>query len=79
MISLEHNWLPVDDGIEICDTKYQSPEWDTPRRLVVVRQKIDKRPNASDRMLSLFEGMPHYYSYRYPTYITIMKLPVAEI
>jgi hypothetical protein len=79
MISLEQNWLPVDEGIEICDTQYQSPEWDAPRRLVVVRQKIDKRPKAAGRMLSLFEGMPQYYSYRYTAYVTNMKLPAAEI
>jgi hypothetical protein len=79
MISLEQNWVVIDDGIEICDTKYQSPEWDAPRRLVVVRQKIDKRPKAPGRMLSLFEGMPQYYSYRYSAFITNMKLPAAEI
>jgi hypothetical protein len=79
MISLEQNWLPVDDGIEICDTKYQSPEWDAPRRIVVVRQKINKRPKAAGRMLSLFEGTPQYYSYRYTAYVTNMKLPPVEI
>lgn len=79
MISLEQNWLPIDDGIEICDTKYQSPEWDTPRRMVVVRQKINKRPKAAGRMLSLFEGTPQYYSYRYTAYVTNMKLPPVEI
>lgn len=30
-------------------------------------------------MLSLFEGMPQYYSYRYSAYVTNMKLPAAEI
>jgi len=79
MISLEQNWLAIDDGIEICDTQYQSHEWNAPRRLVVVRQKIDKRPKAPGRMLSLFEGMPQYYSYRYSAYVTNMKLPAAEV
>jgi IS4 transposase len=79
IISLEQNWLPLDDGIEICDTLYQSPDWNAPRRMVVVRQKIDKRPKAGGRMLSLFEGMPQYYNYRYTAYITNMKLPHAEI
>lgn len=79
MISLEQNWLPVDAGIEICDTRYQSPEWDAPRRLIVVRQKIDKRQKSAGRMLTIFDGMPQYYSYRYTAYVTNMKLPATEI
>jgi len=79
MISLEQNWLPVDDGIEICDTTYQSYDWDAPRRLVVVRQRIDKHPEAAGRMLSLFEGMPQYYNYKYSAYVTNMRLSAVDI
>lgn len=43
-------WLMVDDGIEICDKQYQAKNWDKARRIVVVRQKIEKRPEAAGRI-----------------------------
>lgn len=79
MISLAQNWLTIDDGIEICDTTYQSPEWDNPRRMVVVRQKLKDRPKAVGKTLSIFEGTQDYYRYRYTAYITNLNLPAAEI
>ena len=79
MISLQQAWLPIDNGIEICDTEYQSPEWDQPRRMVVVRQRVKERPKAPGKTLSLFEGTQYYYRYRYTAYITNMNLPGAEI
>lgn len=79
MISLQQNWLYVDDGIEICDTTYQSPEWDKPRRIVVVRQKVQERPKAVGKTLSIFEGTQYHYYYRYTAYITNLKLPATEV
>lgn len=79
MISLNQNWLYVDEGIEICDTTYQSPEWKKPRRIVVVRQKVQQRPNAAGKTLSIFEGTQCHYAYRYSAYITNLKLPAAEV
>jgi hypothetical protein len=79
MVALDQNWLEIDEGIEICDTEYQSPEWDVPRRLVIVRQRIKERPNAAGKMLSLFEGTSFYYRYRYSAYVTNMDLAPAEI
>jgi hypothetical protein len=79
MISLQQNWLPVDGGIEICDTEYQSDQWDKPRRMVVVRQKVKDRPKAVGKTLSIFEGTQYYYRYRYTAYVTNMNLPATEI
>ena len=79
MISLRQNWLFVDEGIEICDTTYQSPEWEKPRRMVIVRQKVKERPKAAGKTLSIFEGTQDYYSYRYSGYITNLKLPATEV
>ena len=79
MISLKQNWLYLDEGIELCDTTYQSPEWDQPRRMVVVRQKVNERPKAAGKTLSIFEGTQFHYQYRYSAYMTNMKLPAAEI
>jgi len=79
MISLRQNWLHVDEGIEICDTTYQSPEWEKPRRIVVVRQKVQERPKAVGKTLSIFEGTDYHYVYRYSAYITNLKLPATEV
>jgi hypothetical protein len=79
MVSLQQAWLSLDDGIEICDTEYQSSEWDKPRRMVVVRQHIKERPQAVGKPLNIFEGTQYYYRYRYTAYITNMNLPSAEI
>jgi len=79
MISLKQNWLYVAEGIEICDTTYQSPEWEKPRRIVVVRQKVKDRPKAAGKTLSIFEGTQYHYVYRYSAYITNLKLPAAEV
>ena len=32
------NWILLDTGIEICEQMYQSDAWQTPRRMVIVRQ-----------------------------------------
>lgn len=79
MISLRQNWLYVDEGIEICDTTYQSPEWKKPRRMVIVRQKVKERPKAAGKTLSIFEGTQYHYSYRYSGYITNLKLSATEV
>src|SRR5690606_4495409 len=79
MISLQQNWLYITDGIEICDTTYQSPEWDRPRRMVVVRQKVQERQKAVGKTLSIFEGTQYHYYYRYTAYVTNLKLPAAEV
>lgn len=79
MISLEQNGLPVDEGIEICDTFYQSPQWKHPRRIVVVRQKKELREKAVGKTLRLFEDMYPYYQYRYTAYVTNMNLSAVEV
>ena len=53
-IQNQQAWITLDEGIEIAETTYQSPTWDAPRRLVMVRQKISERPKAADKTLSLF-------------------------
>jgi len=72
-------WLKLDEGVEICSTYYQSPMWDVPRRLVIVRQKIAERPKATGKMLSLFENDEIISGYRHSCYITNLKLPATEV
>ena len=73
------NWVILDTGIEICEQIYQSKSWEKPRRIVIVRQKIKDRPQATGKQLSLFPEEEIYRNYRYSAYVTNMKLPAAEI
>lgn len=64
------NWWNIDDGIQIAETTYQSDTWEKPRRLIVVRQQIKKRPKATGKQLSLFKEEGIYQNHRYSCYIT---------
>jgi hypothetical protein len=79
MIASEQKWLPVDDGIEISESLYQSPAWEKPRRVVMVRQRIKQRPKAAGRTLKLFKDEEFYRQYRYSAYVTNITLPAVEI
>jgi Transposase DDE domain group 1 len=79
MIAGNTVWLTVDKGIEIAEISYQGLDWDRPRRMVVVRQKIQDRPQAPGKPLRLFEDEAIYNQYRYSAYVTNMGLPATEI
>lgn len=79
MISLSQNWMPIDKGIEICETTYMAENWTNPRRIVVVRQKLEDRPTAVGKTLNIFQGTQDYFRHRYTAYVTDMKLPAAEV
>ena len=64
------NWWTLDDGLQIAETTYQSDTWENPRRLVVIRQQILKRPKATGKQLKLFKEEGIYQNYRYSCYIT---------
>lgn len=73
------NWMKIDDGIEIGEFTFQAPEWQTARRMVTVRQRIEQRPNAVGKQLSLFDDILDYNGYRYTCYITNLSLGAAEV
>ena len=79
IIAGNHTWITLDDGIEISELQYQSPLWEKPRRMIVVRQKINKRPKAAGKMLKLFQDEEYYRQYRYSAYITNLTLSAADI
>lgn len=72
-------WMKVCNGIEVGETSYQSPLWDKPRRLVMVRQLITERPNATGKSLRLFEEEGIYNNYRYSCFVTDLKLPPLQV
>lgn len=72
-------WVQLDDGIEIAQTDYQSPAWDKPRTMIIVRQQVSKRPKAAGKILRLFEDDDVINGYRHSCYITNLTLPPAEV
>lgn len=78
-IAEERIWIRLDEGIEIAQTYYQSPLWDKPRRMVMVRQYLPERPKASGRALKLFETKGIYKRYRYSCYITNLDLSASDV
>lgn len=79
LIDKQDAWINVDLGIDICDKIYQASSWDAPRRIVVVRQKIEQRPSAAGRTLSLFEEDEIHRCYRYSAYITNTEYAATEV
>ena len=63
LIDRQDFWIKVDEGIGYRD-------WEKPRRIVIVRQKIAQRPNAAGRILSLFPEDEVHRNYRYSADIT---------
>ena len=78
-IAREKTYWRLDDGIEISDTMYQSPDWKNPRRLIIVRQEIEVRPKATGKQLRLFGEEEVYKNYRYSCFITNLKLPAKVV
>ena len=79
LINKQDLWLEVDDGIEICDKTYQANSWENERRIVIVRQKIASRPNATGRTLILFEKDELHRNYRYSSYITNVEYTATDV
>jgi hypothetical protein len=73
------NWIFLDNGIEISEQFHQSDAWEKPRRIVMVRQRIKDRPNATGKQLKLFLDEAFYKNYRYSAYVTSLHLAPAEV
>lgn len=77
-IAAHTKWMRVENGIEIAESTYQSPAWDCERRIIMVRQFIPSRPNATGKTLKLFSDDPILNKYRYSCFMTNLDLP-AEL
>lgn len=78
----EKTWVEVADGLEIAETTYQAEHWDSPRRIVMVRQEVEKRPKAAGkqvRQLELFEDEQDFGKYRYGCFVTNLALPAKIV
>lgn len=75
-------WVEIADGIEVAETTYQADDWQNPRRIVMVRQHIDKRPNAAGKQikqLELFTDDERLGEYRFSCFITNLTLPARAV
>jgi hypothetical protein len=72
-------WLYLSEGIEISEDTFQSSDWEIPRRVIIVRQKINSRPNATGKKVTLFGEEIDHGAYRYSCFITNLDLPPAQV
>lgn len=79
LIDKQDFWLKVDGGIEISEKTYQAESWKKARRIVIVRQKIDQRPQSGGKQLSLFPEDEIHRSYRYSAYFTNQKCSMVDV
>jgi hypothetical protein len=75
----ERTWMKLGEGIEIAETTCQADNWEIPRRPVMVRQDMNKRPNACGKQLFLFPEEHQYCDYIYSCFITNMDLSAKMI
>lgn len=81
-LTREKTWVEVADGLEIAETTYQAEHWDSPKRIVMVRQEVKKRPKAAGkqvRELELFEDEQDFGKYRYSCFVTNLALPAKIV
>lgn len=82
--SLTHQqaWTELAEGLDIAETVYQAEGWGEARRIVMVRQEIEKRPKAAGKVvkqLELFEDEAEYGKYRFSCYVTNLDLPARIV
>ena len=78
-ISKQRTWWAVAEGVEIGEFTHKAQSWEKERRMIVVRQKLSKRPKAVGKQLSIFEEDMELNGYRYTCYITSLKLSPIEV
>ena len=72
-------WVKLAEGIEVSEMPYKSPSWDKSRRIVVIRQRIKDRPNATGKQPRLFKDDEILNPYRYSAYITNLTLSASDV
>ena len=79
-------WIKISDGLEIADTTIKSEGWNKERRMIIVRQEIQKRPEATgkkmklvEKTIKLFDDENIYKNYRYSCFITNLDLPAQHV
>jgi len=79
LIASHKVWLKLGEGIEIAESMYKSPLWEKSRRIIITRQYVPERPNATGKLLRLFKEEGWYMQFRYSCVITNLNLPAEQI
>lgn len=66
-------WRPFGPGLEVAETRYQALRWPAARRLVVVRERIQERPEARGRRLFEVPG------YTFHAVVTSLMLAPEDV
>ena len=80
-IHAQRSWLKLDEGVEIAETMYRNPFWDKPRRLIIIRRRIELKKGSQSigKQLTLFKDEEIYDNYRYSCFITNLTLSAADV
>lgn len=69
----QKTWINLCKGIDLSEMKFQHENGKL-RRYIIVKKKVEDRPNAGGKML--FDDMP---GYRFSCYVTNLDLPLDQI
>lgn len=72
-IAAVNEWRPFGRGVEVCELAWQPFRWKAPRRLVVVRERLEERPDAAGRRLFDLPG------YTFHAVVTDLPLEPEEV
>ncbi len=73
-------WQQVEVGLKVSEPLYRPQGWQTPQRLVVVRQHVKRRGVAvAGKTMSLFADDPDLQGWRYGAMLTDLSLPALEV
>jgi len=72
-------WNAMGFGIWISEMEYKAAKWEKARRVVVVRQSVAMRPEATGKKLKLFDDKEFYEQYRFHCFYTNQELPAQQI
>lgn len=78
----ERKRIELAEGLEISETTYQANGWEKARRIVMVRQEIEKRPKAAGKQIKqmeLFEDEEDFGKHRYSCFVTDLDLPAKIV
>jgi len=59
-IATAKNWQPIDENHDVTELSYQALNWDRPRRLIAVRERV--RPQKDNRGKTLFDITDYTFS-----------------
>lgn len=73
-VAEQTQWVAIEqDAIEVAELAYQSIWWKHPRRMVVVRQRLERKPGAFGRELIEVPG------YKFSCFITTLTLAPVDV